>query len=203
MKIKFIFITPMIVFLLNTTSAQNSFGENATDLYFNQVEVEELLISQINTEGKLDTFDFLKIIDGSDKVHSFVDQNGNEVNYLTFRNKVVLVDFWFLKCAPCIVELPALDLLNKRIKSEEFEIITFANDPIQEIEEKLLSKKQFNFKIIPQVFLVSMKIYPLKMLVNKKSEIVDLVTYGNTSQRSIDLLLDKYTSMIKKEIKRN
>ena len=198
MKVKSIFILAMILFNSNMIFSQKNYAEKSKNL-----NVKELFISQANSEGTLDTFDFLKIINGSDKERSFIDQNGNEINYLSFRKKVVLIDFWFLNCRPCIVELPALGLLRKKINTEEFEIITFANEPMEEIEEKLLSKKEFNFRIIPQVFLVSKKSYPLKMLVNKKSEIVDFVNHGNANQNSMNLLLDKYIPMIKSELRRN
>ncbi|MEO1513448.1 MAG: SCO family protein [Bacteroidota bacterium] len=162
----------------------------------------ELLISQMDKDGMLDTFDLVKVINGTDKEHRFIDQNGQQIDYRTFQKKVVLLDFWFLRCRPCMMELPGLELLHKKVNSDQFDILTFANDPMSEIEEKLLSKRQFRFRIVPQVFLVSNKGYPLKMLVNRKAEIVDLVNHGNASDRAVQLLLDKYLPMVRNELKR-
>lgn len=162
---------------------------------------EELLISTLNY-GSVDTIDLVRIINGTDKESYFIDQKGDSINYLSFKDKVVLVDFWFLACPPCIVELSGLDLLNKKLRSEDFKIITFAMDSLGEIDEKLLSKKDFNFRIVPNISLVANKDYPLKLLVDRKGSIVDYKHGGNAGKNSISILLEKYLPLIETEIKR-
>jgi len=135
-------------------------------------------------------------------VLTFINQNGDTINYSSFKDKVVLVNFWFLACPPCIVELSGLELLNKKVRSDDFIILTFVNDALEDIDEKLLSKKVFNFSIVPNVYLVDNHSYPLKMLVNKEAKIVDYTGSGNIGQNSIPLLLDKYMPLVKTEIKK-
>jgi len=163
---------------------------------------KELLISKLQLDGSVDTIDFIKVINGIDKESSFIDQNGNVVNYLSFEDKVVLVNFWFLACPPCIVELSGLDLLNKKVRSEDFEIITLANDSLTDIDATLLSKKDFNFKVVPNTFLVNENSYPLKLLINKQSEIIDYTEIGNVGSNSVSILIKKYLPLVKKELKK-
>lgn len=158
---------------------------------------QDLVISVLNDHGQLDTINLSNIIKGLDRKSSFLDQHGETINYLTFQDKVVLIDFWFLNCKPCIVELPGLELLNKKIRSDDFEVLTFANDPMEKIQEKLLSKKAFDFRVVAQTFLVRNKMYPLKILVNKKGEVIHQKSGGNTNSKSIERLLETYLPLVK------
>jgi thiol-disulfide isomerase/thioredoxin len=163
---------------------------------------EKLLVSYNLPNGSLDTLDFIKIINGTDKESSFINQNGDTINYSSFKNKVVLVDFWFLACPPCIVELSGLELLDKKVRSDDFVILTFANDSLADIDEKLLSKKAFDFSIVPNVYLVADQTYPLKLLVDKNAKIVDYKHGGNVGQNSIPRLLNKYLPLVKSATKK-
>jgi len=178
------------------------FGQNATPSSFDNTLNQEILIGKLNGNGTLDTINLTQIINGIDTVNSFVDQNGNTINYRSFKDKVILLDFWFLACPPCIVELPGLELMKKKIPSNEFDIITFANDSFDELNDKLLSKRSINLSITPEVFLITNASYPLKLLTNKKGIIIDSKNGGNTGSNSIALLLEKYLPLIKTELKK-
>jgi len=80
---------------------------------------QELLISQKVGES-IDTINLIDIIKGNDLDNYLIDTNGDTINSKTFDQKVILLDFWFLACKPCIVELPGLDLLIKKINSDKF-----------------------------------------------------------------------------------
>ena len=197
-------ISVVLIFII--IAQTNTFSQTNIKNLASFIEIdhqnEELLISKMNDVGKLDTIDLFKVIRGIDKTTYFIDQNKDTVNHETFKQSVNLLDFWFLNCKPCIVELPGLDLLNKKINSKSFNLITFARDSIEVIEEKLLSKKQFSFKIIPNINLISQKLYPTKILLDKKSEVIDYVSFGNTSKNSINKILEKYIPLIKKELRK-
>jgi len=48
------------------------------------------------------------------------DLKGDTVALYTFRNKVVLIDFWASWCAPCVNEQPELAELYKKYKNSSF-----------------------------------------------------------------------------------
>jgi peroxiredoxin len=45
---------------------------------------------------------------------------GDTVSLYSFRNKIVLIDFWASWCAPCVNEQPELVQLYKKFKNSEF-----------------------------------------------------------------------------------
>ncbi|MCF8238601.1 MAG: redoxin domain-containing protein [Saprospiraceae bacterium] len=160
-----------------------------------------LLISIRNDDDTRDTISLKDIIIGQDKKTIFRDQHNQIVNFETFKDKVILLDFWFIRCPPCIVDLPGLDLLNKKVNSSEFEIITFANDSMPEIRNKLLSKREFNFRIIPNVFIVNNS-YPYKVLISRDQTFVNSKVGGTVGEGSIKSLLDKYLPLVTTELKK-
>ncbi len=158
-----------------------------------------LLISIRNDDDSRDSISLKEIISGHDKETVFRDQHDQIVNYKTFQDKVILLDFWFIRCPPCIVDLPGLDLLNQKINSEDFEIITFANDSMPEIRKTLLSKRDFNFRIIPNVYIVNSS-YPYKLLIGRDQAYVDSKVGGTIDKASIKSLLDKYIPLVTTEL---
>lgn len=46
-----------------------------------------------------------------------------------FRGKAILVNFWATWCAPCLEELPSLDVLQDRLGGKQFEVVAIAADP--------------------------------------------------------------------------
>jgi thiol-disulfide isomerase/thioredoxin len=56
---------------------------------------------------------------------SFRDLDGKTHRLSDFRQKVVLLDFWGLWCAPCVAEAPKLAAAYQRLKDKGFEILSF------------------------------------------------------------------------------
>jgi thiol-disulfide isomerase/thioredoxin len=51
--------------------------------------------------------------------------NKNEnVSLFGLRGKIILLDFWFKNCSPCIESVPYLNTINKKFKNKEFEILS-------------------------------------------------------------------------------
>ncbi len=197
----FIMRTPSIAILLLVNIVFQSpflLGQDEVSEY----ELEKLnnkLLVKHQTNNATDTINLIDLIKGKDQKSFFIDINGDTINNESFKEKVVLLDFWFIDCPPCIVELPGLELLQKKINSEKFEVITFAIDDKILLEEKLLSKRKFNIMVIPNIARLKGG-YPYKVLVNKNSEIIDYKEGGNKGANSINMLLDRYLPLIKKEI---
>lgn len=58
----------------------------------------------------------------------FFDEEGNELSLADFRGRVVLVNLWATWCAPCLEEMPTLDLLQGHMASEDFEVVAISVD---------------------------------------------------------------------------
>lgn len=57
---------------------------------------------------------------------TFEDLSGEAVSLLEYRGKVVLLNFWAIWCAPCRIEMPHLEALNKSLGGQDFAVVTLA-----------------------------------------------------------------------------
>lgn len=85
--------------------------------------------------GPLDSFatgtmgDFRTVSDAPDQpLTTILTEDGRELTLADKRGKVVLVNFWATWCAPCVVEMPALDALQARYGSDQFEVVAISMD---------------------------------------------------------------------------
>ena len=54
--------------------------------------------------------------------------DGKEVSLRQFRGKYLLINFWATWCGPCKVEMPSLEILYSRFKSDKFAMVGISND---------------------------------------------------------------------------
>ncbi len=58
----------------------------------------------------------------------FVDGDGRTLTLADFRGRTVLLNIWATWCAPCIREMPALDRLQAKLGSPDFEVVALSID---------------------------------------------------------------------------
>lgn len=97
------------------------------------------------------------------------------------KNKIVLIDFWFSNCKPCLASFPILTNLYNRYKDKGFEIIGISTDQTKRIDnwkkviqEQDLPWKQFldeNAAITSSEMYIRM--FPTSILIDKKGNIID------------------------------
>ena len=111
------------------------------------------------------------------------DINGNKIDPKELAGKIVILNFWFIDCAPCRMEMPELN----KIKD------TYANDPgivfiAIALDEKykvkdFLKNSPFNYTIVPDgktyASMYGIRGYPTNIVIGKDGNIAfHLTGYG-------------------------
>jgi len=54
--------------------------------------------------------------------------DGNESKLADYRGKVVLLNFWATWCAPCLREMPGMEVLSQKFGDKDFVVLGISND---------------------------------------------------------------------------
>ena len=57
------------------------------------------------------------------------DLKGNQISLSDYNGKVVLLNFWATWCAPCRVEMPAMESLYQDLQKDGLEVLAISIDP--------------------------------------------------------------------------
>lgn len=161
---------------------KSNFKEKAENEYKNG-KLKEIIKDSITSDTiyKLCTLSYTYSSKNVDKefVESFIDKKfpffefdtmeSSTMTLKDFEGKPTLINLWFVGCAPCMRELPALeDLKLKYGDKVNFVSITFNN---KELVKRLLNIKTFNYThlINAQEFLnnIGVNSYPKNILLDK------------------------------------
>jgi thiol-disulfide isomerase/thioredoxin len=92
-----------------------------------------------------------------------------------FKGKIVVLNFWFLACSPCIKEIPELNDLVTKYEGKEVEFIAVTYDS-KELVSDYLKKRQFKYKQIVDaqniVDLYKASAYPTHIVIGKDGKIL-------------------------------
>jgi len=83
------------------------------------------------------------------------DIQGNQVTLSSLKGKVVVLNFWFINCKPCVLEMPELNAL----KSEFGDDVVFLAVTFDEKEKviRFLKQSSFAFQILPDAMEICRK----------------------------------------------
>jgi peroxiredoxin len=70
---------------------------------------------------------------------------GGTISLSAYRGKVVYLDFWASWCGPCAQSLPALDVLRREFKPEDFQVVAVNVDREPKLAKAFLSKRPVGF----------------------------------------------------------
>lgn len=75
--------------------------------------------------------------------------DGSKVQLKELRGRVVVLNFWFMACPPCLLEMPDLNELVDHFQGKPVSFIALTPDTAPELK-KFLEVRQFKYDIAPE-----------------------------------------------------
>ena len=132
-------------------------------------------------------------------VFDVTDIKGKKYKLSELKGKVVALNFWFVECKPCIMEMPELNELVEEFKGKEVVFLAIAINNQKQLK-KFLKTTDFKYKVISSGQSVSdsygIKGFPTNVIIDQNG----LIQYASTGigpnnkvnlQKEINKLLNK------------
>ncbi len=129
------------------------------------------------------------------------DEKGNSYSSASLAGKVIVIKFWFLKCGPCLEEIPQLNtLVDKYKKNKDVTFLAAATDESQDII-KFLQKKSFKYTILANSYNIhgDFKVagYPTHLIIYKSGMVGRVFTGKNSSvMKNLEIEIEKGLLML-------
>lgn len=141
-----------------------------------ELSKEEIKNKKTDIKNKLKAEkEFRNELDGS-KIGelNFEDLNGKKFNLENLKGKIIVLNFWFTQCKPCVAEFPELNNLKQKYINQEVEFFAVTWDNKETIDKFLINHK-LDFKIVPngKIIIDKFKIphYPYNIVIDKDGKI--------------------------------
>jgi len=87
--------------------------------------------------------------------------NGNLEGLSSFKDKVIILNFWATWCAPCLEEMPAFEKIYRRYRSKGLTVIAVSLDKGDTSKvEKFVDEHSLTFPVLLDLDGIAEKIYP-------------------------------------------
>ena len=113
----------------------------------------------------------------NEKAPDFIgfDMNGNSIKLSELQGKVVVLNFWFIKCAPCVKEIPELNNLKSQFKNKDVVFLAITFDSKNNVNT-FLNTHSFNYTLIASASNViqinGIRSFPTNVVLDKNGIVV-------------------------------
>jgi len=105
---------------------------------------------------------------------SVADINGNKYSLESLKGKVIVINFWFVECKPCVMEMPELNKLVEKYKNKDVVFLGFAINEKDKIE-KFLKNTNYKYNVVPSaqetIQTYGVNSFPTHVVIDKNSNI--------------------------------
>lgn len=129
--------------------------------------------------------------------------DGEQVDWQSYRGKVVLVDFWATQCPPCIKELPNVKEAYRTYHDKGFEVLGICLDSDKEAVERFLKTHKVPWQTLfhhelgeeatwwehPMANKYAINAIPRAFLVDREGNVVHMNALGAELDKALDALL--------------
>jgi peroxiredoxin len=118
------------------------------------------------------------------------DLNGKKYSLDGLKGKVIVMNFWFIACGPCVAEMPELNKMVKEYEEKEIVFLGFALDPREKLNS-FLEKRPFDYVIFPGsddlIAKYKINVFPTHLIIDKEGKIKYHFTGSLDSKGIVDL----------------
>ncbi len=104
------------------------------------------------------------------------NMEGQKVTLESLKGKVVLINFWFINCPPCRMEIPDLNELKAEYVGKNVEFLAITFDQKDQVSG-FLQKNPFDFQILPNaqeiIGVYGVQGFPTSVVIDKEGKVVD------------------------------
>jgi peroxiredoxin len=116
--------------------------------------------------------------------------NGETGSLASLKGKVVVLNFWFIACSPCRIEIPGLNKLVEEYKDNEVVFLALANDEADALNS-FLKKTKFEYDVVPNAMDIAKQYnvsgFPTHVIIGKDG-LVRQSLVGGSPSRHLDLV---------------
>ncbi|GHA78854.1 hypothetical protein GCM10007389_36170 [Pontibacter akesuensis] len=139
---------------------------------------------------------FLAMVNKPAPAFTATDLNGKTYTLEQLKGKTVVLNFWFIGCKPCVLEMPHLNEVVAKYKPEEVVFLAFALDQEPDLRQ-FLEKHSFNYNIVPDAGKTArdtfgVNAFPTSMVINKAGVLQSyLVGYSEDVGEQLTGMIEK------------
>jgi thiol-disulfide isomerase/thioredoxin len=123
------------------------------------------------------------------------DLDGTPLSLESLKGKVVVMNFWFIRCQPCLEEMPELNRLAEKYQGQEVEFLAITHEHKTDVQA-FLKKKAFDYrhivdaKNIAEDYFISG--FPTNIVVDRQGRIVyQSIGYRSQIEEALTKEIDK------------
>lgn len=153
-------------------------------------EEQEMMLKMMSQNGASS-----ELIGKDARSFSATDMNGKKYTLEELKGKVIVMNFWFVECKPCVMEIPELNELVKKYKKENIVFLGFATNDTSKINS-FLKRKEFSYTILPNSMDISgiyeVTGYPTHIVIDQDAKIAYSTTgYGPNTVGSLEKTIEQ------------
>lgn len=107
---------------------------------------------------------------------ALIDMEGNTHTLQSLKGKTIVIDFWFVRCAACIEEMPELAKLKAKYEGKDVAWFGVTFDPKDKVARFFEKPRDFNFTIVPDSRHITdrfgIKFYPTTLVIDGSGKII-------------------------------
>ena len=133
---------------------------------------------------------------------ALTDMGGMEWALEKQRGKIVVLNFWFTSCLPCIKEIPELNKLVKKYSGKEIVFFALTFDNADQVS-KFLKKYVFEFILLPSSNEIDKKYHisswPASMVIDQHGHIKSIIQSSPAITEELEVVIDDLRSKDKRD----